>query len=76
MFAMSQVIYMMQNTFFPNSALKTIESKIFKYIWKGPDQIKRKTLIQNFQTGGLKAPSLYDINVESVFMWTISLTWG
>lgn len=61
-FAISQVIYMMQNTFFPKQALKTIESKIFKYIWKGPDQIKRATLIQTFDKGGMKAPSPTLIN--------------
>jgi len=61
-FAMSQVIYMMQNTIFPKKDLKTIESKIYKYIWKGPDKIKRKTLIQSFENGGLKAPDPTEIN--------------
>jgi len=61
-FAMSQVIYMMQNTFFPKQTIKLIESKIYKYIWKGPDQVKRNILMQTFDKGGLKAPAPQHIN--------------
>jgi len=53
---------MMQNTIFPKKDLETIETKIYKYIWNRPDKIKRKTLIQNFENGGLKAPDPTEIN--------------
>jgi len=61
-FGISQIIYMMQNTYFSKQHLKTLEKKIYKFIWKGPDKIKRETLQQEYEDGGLKAPDIATID--------------
>jgi hypothetical protein len=48
----------------PEKYKKEIESKCFKFIWKGkPDKVKRNTLIGDFEKGGLKM-----IDIESYFI--------
>ena len=38
----------------PDKYRKGIESKCFKFIWDGkPDKVKRNTMIDNFEMGGL-----------------------
>jgi len=49
---------MMQNSYFSKQHLKTLERKIYKFIWKGPDKIKRETLQLEYEDGGLKAPNI------------------
>ena len=35
--------------------INTIKTKMFEFLWEGkPDKIKRKTIIQNIENGGLK----------------------
>jgi hypothetical protein len=52
----------MQNTFYPEDKLKKIERLIFKFIWNGPDKIKRRVLMGSYSSGGLKAPNIFIIN--------------
>jgi hypothetical protein len=49
---------------------KEIESKCFKFIWNGkPDNVKRNTLIGDFEKGGLKM-----IDTESYFI-SLKASW-
>ena len=44
----------------PLHFIKQLESIIFDFIWSGnPDKVKRSTLINEFEAGGLKAPHLH-----------------
>ena len=61
-FGISQLIYMMHNTAFSAKDLKEAEKVIFKFIWEGPDKIKRETLKKPFEMGGLKAPDVFKLN--------------
>lgn len=61
-FGTSQVIFMMQNSHWDKKDLKKLEQIIYKFIWNGPDKIKRETLAQTHENSGLKAPSINSIN--------------
>ena len=41
-------------------AIKEV-NKIFNFVWKGRDRVKRSTLIANIENGGLRAPHLESI---------------
>ena len=54
----------------PEKYKKEIESKCFKFIWNGkPDKVKRNTMIEDFEKGGLKM-----IDIESYFI-SLKATW-
>jgi hypothetical protein len=55
-------LYTMQNTIYHPDKLKKIERLIFKFIWNGPDKIKRRIMIQDYLSGGLKAPDIFTID--------------
>lgn len=57
-FGISQIIYQMQNTFLNKTTIKEIESLVYKYIWKGPDKIKRSIIQMDYKDGGLKGPNI------------------
>lgn len=61
-FGLSQVIYQMQNTFFSPNDLKRLERILYKFIWNGPDKIKRQVIQADYKNGGLKAPNIVAIN--------------
>ena len=54
----------------PEKYKKQIESKCFKFIWNGkPDEVKRNTLIGDFEKSGLKI-----IDIESYFI-SLKTSW-
>jgi len=57
-FGISQVVYNMQSTFFEPKDIKEIEKIVYKFIWKGPDKIKRKIIQGGYADGGLKGPNI------------------
>jgi len=57
-FGISQIIYQMQNTYLEPNHIKEIEGIIYKYIWKGPDKIKRTIIQKDSCEGGLKGPNI------------------
>jgi hypothetical protein len=61
-FGISQVVYNLQNTFFEPKHLKQIENIIYKFIWKGPDKIKREIIKKGFGSGGLKGPCIESLD--------------
>jgi len=68
-FGLSQLIYTMQICEYKERELDAIERFIFGYLWsrdigqcKAPDRIKRLTLKQDYDRGGLKVPDIRDLN--------------
>ena len=55
--ALSKFVYLFSSLANPTDALfKTLETYFFQFIWnKKPDEIARKTLIRDYQKGGLRA---------------------
>ena len=54
----------------PKSTMDRIEKIMYSFIWEGkPDKIKRSTLIQNYEKGGIKM-----INIEKFIMF-LKVTW-
>ncbi len=68
-FGVSQLIYTMQACKYKESDLKNIESFIFTFLWnkhangnKAPERIKRITLKQDYEKGGLKVTDAEGLN--------------
>ena len=55
-FALPKLIYALSSLPNPQtSTIKHIEKQMYTFLWNGkPEKIKRKTLIQNYEKGGLK----------------------
>ena len=68
-FGLSQLIYSLQMCAIEESELTNIERMIFKFLWNkkwvgsiAPDRIKRTTLKQPFEKGGLAIPDIRFLN--------------
>ena len=54
----------------PKSTIDRIEKIIYSFIWDSkPDKIKRSTLVQNYETGGIRM-----IHTEKCIM-SLKVTW-
>lgn len=53
----------------PKHFIKLLQSIFFKFIWKGPDKIKRELAYQKYDNGGLKM-----VNLEK-FATALKITW-
>ena len=68
-FAVSQLFFI-TNMSNPPPEIITEANKIFyRFIWKGPDTIKRTSMISDISTGGLKMPHLESIMRTQKIMW-------
>ncbi len=68
-FGLSQLIYSMQNTFFPQSALKEINTICFNFLWnkkvdktRAYERVARTKLFKPKKEGGINAPNIIAIN--------------
>jgi hypothetical protein len=68
-FGLSQLIYSMQNTSFPQDSLDEINKICFQFLWnkksnksRAYERVARKTLIKPLSQGGLNAPDIFSIN--------------
>jgi hypothetical protein len=61
-FGLSQIIYHLQNTTYEPKHLKEIENIVYKFIWNGPDKIKREIIKKDFNQGGLKGPDILSLD--------------
>lgn len=70
-FALPKLIYPLSSL--PNPCKETvqrIEKLMYNFIWDGiPEKIKRNTLMQDYEKGGLKM-----INLEK-FIWSLKVSW-
>ena len=55
-FAMLKFMYRASLISFDKDTIKSINSVIFNFVWRGKDKIKRLTLISEYENGGLKMP--------------------
>ena len=54
----------------PREYLGTVDSAIFKFIWKNKkDKIKRKVMCLDYDQGGLQAPSIYVLSKSLKLAW-------
>ena len=54
----------------PDNVFKEIENTFFSFLWnKKPDKIKRKTIIGNYEEGGLKMPHIESFCMSLKMMW-------
>ena len=55
-FAMPKFMYRASLISFDKDIIKSINSVIFNFVWRGKDKIKRLALISEYEDGGLKMP--------------------
>ena len=66
--AVSQIVYILSSLPTPSDILKTINSILYDFLWNGKgDKIKRTTMINKYEKGGLKMLDIYSFN-ESLKM--------
>ena len=53
-FGISKFMYLFSSVILPKWFLKKMESMFFKFIWNGPDKIRRNVMIQDLSDGGIK----------------------
>ncbi len=68
-FGLSQIIYAMQNSYFSDSDLRSIERICFNFLWRKKadktrafERIARKKLKADYKSGGINAPDLESMN--------------
>ena len=65
-----QVTHLLSNTYVPNDVLDKIDRMLFKFLWQnGPSRVKRKTIINNLESGGLKMPDIYAFHTAQKCLW-------
>ena len=65
-----QVTHLLSNTYVPNDVLDKIDRMLFKFLWQnGPSRVKRKTIINNLESGGLKMPDMYAFHTAQKCLW-------
>ena len=57
-FAMPKFMYRASLISFDKDIIKSINSAIFNFVWRGKDKIKRLALISEYEDGGLKCLTL------------------
>ena len=68
--ALSKIIYVATCLCVPEKVIKEIDHKIFKFLWGKRDRIKRKSVINNLESGGLNM-----MNVRAQFS-ALKATWA
>ena len=75
-FLLSQLIYVMQCLILPLEILKSINTIIFKFLWKKKfcnrrafEKVRRDVLCSDFEDGGLKMIDVIDMQTSFVIKW-------
>jgi hypothetical protein len=53
---MSQLLYVSNAIYVPEEVIKKVNEIIYKFLWNGPDKVKRASIISDICDGGLKFP--------------------
>ena len=59
----SQLTYVSSVLILPEHVIKDINKTLFQFVWGGSEKVKRKTIINSYECGGLKMlhlPSFLD----------------
>ncbi len=68
-FGMSQLIFITNMINIPMNIIKRANSILYKFLWNGPDKVKRQAMIANLAQGGLKMPHFESIIKTQKIMW-------
>ncbi len=75
-FLISQLVYIMQAISIPDEILKTINTMIFRFIWKRKfsnkkafEKVKRDIIIGEYELGGLKMIDVFDLQHSFDILW-------
>jgi len=67
--ALSCLNYPMQIHSMPERLKKKLTTEIYNFLWKGPDKIPREDVSLDISQGGLKLPTISDIETASKTQW-------
>ena len=70
-----QVIHLFSNIYTPSYILEKLDKIFFDFLWSGkPPRVKKSTIINDYDNGGLKMPDIYSIHTCQKLMWIKRLT--
>ena len=70
-----QVIHLFSNIYTPTHILEKIDKMFFEFLWCGkPPRVKKSTIINYYDNGGLKMTDIYSIHTCQKLMWLKHLT--
>ena len=70
------VQFLASNIVMTDTMVKQINRLIYRFVWKGPDKIKREVASKSHERGGLKLPGAGDIaNAASVQWLARAIKW-
>jgi len=61
--------YVMQIHSMPNRLKKKLTTEIYNFLWKGPDKIPREDVSLEISQGGLKLPTIDDVEIACKTQW-------
>ena len=71
----SQMTFLFSVLFVPEYILQKLDRLIFSFLWDGKTpKVKRETMINNINEGGLGMPDVYSVNNTSKISWIKRLT--
>ena len=71
----SQMTFLFSVLFVPEYTLQKLDKLIFSFLWDGKTpKVKRETMINNINDGGLGMPDVYLVNSTSKISWIKRLT--
>ena len=73
-YAMSPLLFMTTNLTTPDEILKEANTILFKFLWNGPDKVKRAAMIGNINDGGIKMPHLESVITTQKLIWVKRFT--
>ena len=66
----SSLVYSMSNIDVPKEVIPDVQRRLFKFLWNNKqDKIKRTSLYQDFEKGGLRMPDIETINKALKLAW-------
>ena len=66
----SSLVYSMSNIDVPKEVIPDVQRRLFKFVWNNKqDKIKRTSLYQDFEKGGLRMPDIETINKALKLAW-------
>ena len=65
-----QINYLLASIYTPKNMLAEVDNLLFQFLWnKKTPKVKKACIISNYETGGLKMPDIFSINVAAKVKW-------
>lgn len=75
-FALSQFLFITNVVYTPMYVIKEADQMFYKFLWEGPDKVKRAVMMKEHDEGGLKVPSL-EMKIQTQrIMWIKRFVYG